>query len=404
MIFPIYTDTPVRRTPLANYGLIAINIAIHLIVYASQHAPGGGSAVSRIEMLGVLDGSQPQLYQFITYQFLHANFAHLIGNMLFLWVFGNPVNSKLGNGPYLMFYLAGGVFAATGYVWSHDNPILGASGAVASITTAYLALFPRSYITIVYFFYLVGTFELPSMFMIVFKMILWDNVLAARFVGESNVAFDAHLYGYAFGFFVSAALLALRFLPRDQFDIVALWRRWFQRRTLQTMMADPEARARAQFGRVARPVAADDLPGGAGVSDPLTDLRMRVAEALANNDRAAAAGLYERLMEMDPRQVLARGQQLEVANQLYTMQRLPQAAAAYEKYLTAYPGSPEADQVKLLLGIIYARDLQQFEVAEEHLSQLLDRLSDDRRREQCRHWLEVVRQALRGPAPGAGNA
>ena len=73
--------------------------------------------------------------------------------------------------------------------------------------------------------------------------------------------------------------------------------------------------------------------------------------------------------------------------------RLPQAAAAYEKFLSAYPGSPESDHVRLLLGIIYARDLQQYEVAEGHLRELLGRLNDDRRRQQCQHWLTIAEQA-----------
>lgn len=400
-MIPISTDSPIRRTPWVNYALIAANVLIHLFLASLRTDP----MVGRIQRIFTLSASDPLLYQFLSYQFLHANMGHLLGNMLFLWVFGNPVNAKMGHGPYLMFYLAAGVFAGTGFIWTNDNPILGASGSIAGITTAYLALFPRSHITIIYFFFFIGTFELPSMFMIVFKMIIWDNIMAARWAGESNVAFEAHLYGYAFGFFVSAALLALRFLPRDQFDIVAVWRRWFQRRGMSTAMAGPEAQARAQFGRVARSPA--EYPPGMPVAravDPMADLRMRIAEALANNDRAAAAALYEKLMNDDPRQVLSRTQQLEVATQLCTMHRHPQAAAAYEKYLAMYGNTPEAEQVKLLLGIIYARDLQQYEVAEGHLREVLERLTDERRREQARHWLDIAQQGLRGPATGGAGA
>jgi len=106
-------------------------------------------------------------------------------------------------------------------------------------------------------------------------------------------------------------------------------------------------------------------------------------------------------MEVDPHQVLARQQQLEVANQLYTLNLLPQAVAAYEKFLSHYAPSDEADQVELLLGIIYARDLKQYEVAEEHLQQSLSRFTDEKRRDQCRHWLNVVNEALGRPATGS---
>ncbi len=398
-MIPISTDTPVRRTPWVNYGLLAANVLVYLLLGGVEGR--SDSSMRRIYAMLQLDGGNPQLYQFFTYQFLHAGLAHIGGNMLFLWVFGNPVNAKMGHGPYLLFYLAGGVFAATGYTLYNDHALVGASGAIAAVTTAYLALFPRSHITIVYWFFFIGTFELPSMIMILFKMILWDNIMAPGMVGESNIAFGAHLAGYGFGFAAASAMLALRVLPRDQFDIVALWRRWMQRRGMQAAMADPNARARAMYGRVARPVSMDTVTvhnGPPMVSDRVGELRMQIAEALAHNDRDTASSLYEQLMELDPRQVLSRTQQLDVANQLYTMRRLPQAAAAYEKYLTNYSPSPEADQVKLLLGIIYARDLQQHEVAEGHLREVLDRLTDDRRREQARHWLNVASAALGRPA------
>ncbi|GMU21429.1 MAG: hypothetical protein AMXMBFR13_15220 [Phycisphaerae bacterium] len=399
LFFPISTDTPIRRTPWVNYGLILVNVLVFLLT-SGVDEPRGQAArqLGRWVELSVLDGSDPQLYQFFTYQFLHANFAHIAGNMLFLWIFGNPVNAKMGHGPYICFYLAGGVFAATGYGFFNDNAMVGASGAIAAVTTAYLALFPRSHITIVYWFFFIGTFELPSMWMILGKMVLWDNILGPMWVahGESNVAFGAHLAGYAFGFSAAAGMLALRFLPRDQFDIVAIWRRSLQRRGMQAALADPNTRARAQFGRVARPVPVDgvDVRATPDPMDQITDLRVKIAESLARNDRDTAAELYERVLEMDPRQVLGRAQQLDVANQLYTLNRLPQAAAAYEKYLSAYPISPEADHVKLLLGIIYARDLHQFEVAQEHLKEVVDRLADDRRREQARHWMEVSAREL----------
>lgn len=404
MLIPISTDTSIRRTPWVNYGLIAVNVIIFVVPWLLSDTILArklgltelGYTLYRWCELGVLDGIAPKLYQFLTHQFLHANFAHIIGNMLFLWVFGNSVNAKMGDLPYLFFYLACGVFAATGYGFYTDNSMIGASGAIAGVTTAYLALFPRSYITVVYWFFFIGTFELPSMFMIVIKIILWDNILAPRMTGGSNVAFGAHLAGYAFGFGVVAIMLALRFIPRDQYDIVALWRRWFQRKMMQSAMQNPEARARAKFGRVARPVMVKDvnIKEVKPMEDRITTLRIQIAQSLGRNDRDTAAGLYEEMMEVDPRQVLGRTQQLDVANQLYSLNRLPQAAAAYEKYLVHYSTAEETDHVKLLVGIIYARDLQQYEVAREHLSELIDRLTDEHRLKQCRHWLKVADEGL----------
>jgi tetratricopeptide (TPR) repeat protein len=220
--------------------------------------------------------------------------------------------------------------------------------------------------------------------------------------GAGNIAFGAHLAGYAFGFAGAAGMLAIHALPRDQFDIVALWRRWFQRQTMKAAMSTPEAQARAQYGRVARPVSLDEVKTATGTApqpDPITELRLEIAEALSHNDRDTAAQLYEKILELDPRQVLSRQHQLDVANQLCTLHRLPQAGAAYEKYLSTYASAPEAVHVRLMLGIIYARDLQQYEVAEGHLTLSLGQLTDDKRRQQCQHWLNIVAQALGKPGP-----
>lgn len=396
MIIPISTDTPIRRTPWANYGLIAVNVLAFLAFGGADQA-----SLSPRETLGerlALTGDDMALYQFFTYQFMHANWLHIGGNMLFLWIFGNAVNAKMGQAPYVLFYLAGGIMAAVGHAYLHPDftAMVGASGAIAAVTTAYLALFPRSHITVLYWWFLIGTFELPSIILIVFKMILWDNMLSPRFSGESNVAFDAHLSGYAFGFAATAGLLALKSLPRDQFDIIALWRRWFQRQSFRTVMSDPDAEARARYGRVARPVSMQDVRIGDGspsARDQVADLRMKIAESLAVNDRDTAASLYEKLLDLDPRQVLPKTSQMDVANQLYTLNKLPQAAAAYEKLLTNYPNAPEATEIRLLLGIIYARDLKQYEVAEGHLREALGRVTDPKRQELCRHWLNIVAEA-----------
>jgi membrane associated rhomboid family serine protease len=396
MIIPISTDTQIRRTPWANYTLIGLNVLIYLVLGGADRPPGSPPSLG--DHLALV-GDDTHLYQFFTYQFMHANWAHIGGNMLFLWIFGNAVNGKMGQVPYVLFYLAGGIAAAIGHAYMRPDfgAMVGASGAIAAVTTAYLALFPRSHVTVLYWWLIIGTFELPSTILIVFKMILWDNVLARSIAGDSNVAFDAHLAGYAFGFAATILLLAIRTLPRDQFDIIALWKRWFHRQAFRTAMADPDAEARARYGRVARPVSMQDVRVSDGqpvARDQVAELRMKTAEALALNDRDTAAGLYEKLLELDPRQVLPKGSQLEVANQLYRLGRLPQAVAAYEKLLSAYPHTQEAREIRLLLGIIYARDLHQYEVAEGHLRQSLAQFSDEKRQEQCRHWLNVVAEGL----------
>ena len=145
MFIPIRSDRPLRTTPYVNYALIAINVVIFGFT-AQAFAPN--SEYSEVWRY-MLWNDEPMLkaWQFITYQFLHASPMHLIGNMVFLWVFGNNVEDRLGKFGYLFFYLSMGVLAGLGHWLTSEAPVLGASGSVAGVTGAFLALFPRTHIT-----------------------------------------------------------------------------------------------------------------------------------------------------------------------------------------------------------------------------------------------------------------
>ena len=401
MIIPIRTETPVRRTPLANYALVAVNV----LLFAFLDGSGSRSLQEFKATYLTLNTAYPSLHEFVTYQFIHADWAHLLGNMLFLWVFGNAVNAKLGNAAYVLFYVAAGILAAWGYALTGAYPLLGASGSIAGVTTAYLALFPRSHVTVLYWFFFIGTFELPALILIGLKIILWDNVIAPSIAGSGNVATEAHLYGYLFGFVATMGMLLIRVLPRDQFDMLALLKRWSQRRAYRAMMADPQARAQAQYGRVARPITLSPQQQATENArlDRISGLRLQISELLARGDSAAASALYEELIGIDPGQCLSARNQITVARQFYATGRTPQAAAAFERYLDSYGGDPEAREVRLLVGIIFARDLQQYEAAERHLAIAYQKLTDPTRREQCMQWLSEVRGALGKTPPPDGR-
>ncbi len=102
VVIPIRTESVARRPPLVNYVLIGVN----LFVFVALNRAFGGASLEAWKTEHLYFHSQaPQLYQFLSYQFLHADAWHLFGNMLFLWVFGNSVNGKMGNVPYLLDYL-----------------------------------------------------------------------------------------------------------------------------------------------------------------------------------------------------------------------------------------------------------------------------------------------------------
>lgn len=359
-MIPIRTDSPLRTTPWMNWLLILLNVAIYLLEIAKP----------QIRQMYVLQPRDPKLYQFVTYAFLHASTMHLISNMLFLFIFGNNVNDKIGNIGYLAFYLGGAVTAAVGYILAENRPMLGASGAVAAVTGAYLALLPRTNITVVWLFFIYGVSEIPSFY---FILIFFAQDLFLNFAGNTGVAHLAHISGTIYGFVVCAILLAVRLLPRDQFDIVALMHRWNKRRQYRGMVSkgfDP-------FGLQ----QASQIPDR-GPADPksqqILELRARISDATRQHDNAAAAEMYQQLRQIDPQQVLSRQAQLDIANQLASQQNFKAAAEAYELFLKAYPNFEQLEQVELMLGLIYARYLNQYSRAKQCLIHAVARLHSER--------------------------
>ncbi|HWP40128.1 MAG TPA: rhomboid family intramembrane serine protease [Tepidisphaeraceae bacterium] len=358
MILPIRTDSPLRGTPWANWTLIAANV----IVFFVQRWLWPDVQSQPL----ALRGDDPQLLHYFTYQFLHADGLHLAGNVLFLYIFGNNVNDRMGHWGYVAFYLAGGVFAGIGHVLSSTAPVIGASGAVSAVTGAYLVLLPRSHVTIFYFFILIGMAEIPS-FVFILMRFIFDFVMGFSESG-GNVAHTAHLAGYLFGGGISFALLAAHLLPRDQFDLFALYRQWNRRRQYRDMVRkgyDP-------FGIT--PPNIRDTP------DPrmprIQELRAQISQAIAQHQLAEAARLFLELRQIDPQQVLSRQNQLDVANQLFAQDSHAAAADAYEGFLRFYPKYEQIEQIQLMLGLLYARYLNRPDKAREHLHAALQRLSN----------------------------
>jgi membrane associated rhomboid family serine protease len=372
-----------------NWLLIFVN----LLVFSLQNVVD-----QKIVVAHYLYPQSPQLSQFFTYAFLHANLGHVLGNMLFLYIFGNNVNDKLGNLGYLGFYLAGGVFAGIGYVLTQSGmqPVAGASGAVAAVTGAYLVLFPSSAITIVYYFLIdYGTFEVSSMFFIVF---FFAKDLLFSFTASQGVAHTAHVFGSLFGFSVCLTLLASGLLPRDKFDILALIGRWNRRRQYRALV-------QAGYNPWDHP-AVPPVPASIYVPpvppDPamqrLLELRAEVAEAIAHHNLPHAANLYLQLKQLDRNQVLSRQAQLDVANQLASQQLYVEAADAYEQFLRCFPNYGEIEQVQLILGLVYARYLTDYGRAKELLTTALQRLHHEREIALARTELTRI-QSLAAPLP-----
>ncbi|MCK4626573.1 MAG: rhomboid family intramembrane serine protease, partial [Phycisphaerae bacterium] len=141
-MIPIGTDRRLKHRPWVNYAIVAANIFVFIVLQQTRSDTPGVRTY-------LLWPDKPEVYQFFSCMFMHGGWGHLLGNMIFLWVFGNAVNDSLGNVGYLAFYLAGGVIAGVGYVLlSGTAPVLGASGAISAVTGAFLVLFPRVRVTV----------------------------------------------------------------------------------------------------------------------------------------------------------------------------------------------------------------------------------------------------------------
>jgi membrane associated rhomboid family serine protease len=223
-VLPLYDNLPTRRFPFVTIALIAANAAVWLL-YQVPELEESFLEIGFIpcEADGSCDGvglSWP--LNVLTSMFAHGSWTHIIGNMLFLWIFGNNVEDALGRIRFLGFYLAAGV-AATGAqtaatLWfgtAEDStiPNVGASGAIAGVLGAYLLLHPLArVVTLVFVFFV----EIPAMFFLVtwFLFQLWlGGFSLVEPQSGGGIAFFAHIGGFVFGAVAVRPLLPRR--PRE---------------------------------------------------------------------------------------------------------------------------------------------------------------------------------------------
>lgn len=232
MFTPIGDDNSDRKiTPFVNYLLIAINIAVFLLLqgagsniaftYAFASVPAeiltGTDIVTQgqqivdeytgrsFELPGLQVTPIPVYLTLITSMFMHGGFAHLLGNMLYLWVFGDNLENRMGHTRYLLFFLTTGVLAALSHVLSvfmlpgsELIPMIGASGAISGVLGGNILLLPRRKITV-----LIGIF--PLKVSALFALGMWIvfqfvNGLGALGGEGDGVAYGAHIGGFIAGF------------------------------------------------------------------------------------------------------------------------------------------------------------------------------------------------------------
>ncbi|MEM9710109.1 MAG: rhomboid family intramembrane serine protease [Pseudomonadota bacterium] len=202
-MFPIRDHNPSERTPFVTYALIATNVLVFLSYFGLFSEPRALAAFYTTWGLVPANlGEAPGTV--ITSMFLHGGLMHLGGNMLFLWIFGDNLEDEMGHGPFLGFYLLGGIGAALAQVVvdpGSNIPVVGASGAVAAVMGGYLLLFPKARVDVfIFLVIIIRILPLPAWIMLGlwFGLQLVNGVASGAAEG-GGVAYWAHAGGFLVG-------------------------------------------------------------------------------------------------------------------------------------------------------------------------------------------------------------
>ena len=260
MVIPVHDVNPVRRTPWVTYLLLAANVVIFLISPAVVTAGVGGAELAQVceleafyqrygavpdEMIGndplprVVTGEVgtgpegagcvvgPPPYEkspvlsVLFAMFLHGGWLHLLGNMLFLWVFGNNVEERFGRLGFLVFYLACGYLASYGFALANAEssvPLIGASGAVSGVLGAYLVLFPRARVWSLVPVLLFLPLRLPAWLVLGLWFVLqWAYSSGYAVSPGGSVAYLAHVLGFLAGVMAALPLRRRRYRPPQRY-------------------------------------------------------------------------------------------------------------------------------------------------------------------------------------------
>jgi membrane associated rhomboid family serine protease len=221
-MIPLRSTERVYSTAVVTASLIALNTVVFL--YQATLSPSALNAF--VSQWGIVPDERPfNVLSLFTSMFLHGGWLHLIGNMLYLWVFGRNIEDLIGGGKFLLFYVICGLAAAVVHVMFNPfsrTPTIGASGAIAGVMGAYLIKFPRArVITLVIFIVFFTTLEIPAALLLLFwfamQFLSGVGSLGGNDYTGGGTAWFAHIGG-----FLAGMLLIRLFPPRKRF------RAWYE--------------------------------------------------------------------------------------------------------------------------------------------------------------------------------
>jgi membrane associated rhomboid family serine protease len=205
LIIPYKADVPILRQPIGNY--VIINLAAGIFAF---QAICSNEQISKFALVGW------SITGLVGHMWLHVGTLHVAGNLLFLWIFGNAVCSKVGNVLYPIIYIVAGLWVGIIHLIFVGRPMVGASGAIYAIIGVYLVLYPYNYIKCIFVFILyIRRITIAGFWIILLWVIL--NVLGAA-SGYIAKAYFAHLGGFFFGVITAFILTKLGVIKKDSAD------------------------------------------------------------------------------------------------------------------------------------------------------------------------------------------
>ncbi len=369
MILPLGDAPNPRGTPFVTYALILVNCAVFVLITLplSVRVPDPNDP-ALLEYLRTVAGTLPRpvpleellrhisaydlfvfrygfrpaaptLATLFTAMFLHAGFMHLFGNMLFLWIYGDNVEHRLGRLPFLFWYVGTGMMATVFYtLFDLDSPLplIGASGAISGVLGFYFIWFPRNTVRLLFilFPFFMNVITVPARLVLGFYLLV-DNLLPfliARGMEGGGVAYGAHIGGFLGG--LTAA--------------------WFMNRREVT------ARPQEYRQRVAAARESMDQPADA------------IAQALARGDFPDAAETYFALDPDETRRVLMPEDSLALADWLQRNGHHRAALIVYRRHVRDYPQGPGTAEAHVGAGMVQLMSLGQATPAYQHFLDALD--------------------------------
>jgi membrane associated rhomboid family serine protease len=206
-LIPYKDDNPTQIFPFFTILFIGLNIVVfmfELVTDAQSIVFSFGAVPAALLSFKTAQPVHPAL-TVITAMFLHGGFLHLAGNMLYLWIFGNNIEDRLGHLRFVVFYVLCGFISAYAHAITEPRsivPMIGASGAVAGILGAYILLFPRAQVfTVIFLGFFVQVVRLPALIVIGFWAIIQvvNGIIEKGMMDQAGVAWFAHIGGFVFG-------------------------------------------------------------------------------------------------------------------------------------------------------------------------------------------------------------